>query len=124
MHRLLVSGAFIAALSITAPANAQSVDEDVRCLILGTLFQNTAKEPAAKQAAGAVALYYLGRVGARVPIGDLKNRYRAQATALRADRTGPLMNACVRAMQEKGRAVDAVRVEIGRSLPGRAAPKK
>ena len=124
MHRLLVPSAFLAALLSAAPANAQSVDEDVRCLILGTLFQNTAKQPAVKQAAAAVTQYYLGRVSARVPAGALKSRYLAQARLIRADRTGPMMNACFKAVQAQGRAVDAVRVEIGRSLPKAGGPAK
>ena len=124
MLRLLVPGAFLASLLIAAPAHAQSVDEDVRCLILGSLFQRTETEPAKKQIAAAVAQYYLGRVSARVPAGELKRRYLAQATRLPANRTGPMMTACFTAMQAQGRAVDAVRVEIGRSMTKAAAPTK
>ncbi len=124
MQRILSSGAFLAALLSAAPADAQSIDEDVRCLILGTLFQNTAKEPAVKQAAAAATQYYLGRVSARVPVGALKSRYLAQAKLIKADRTGPMMTACFKALQAQGRAVDAVRVEIGRSLPKTGGPAK
>jgi hypothetical protein len=123
MQRTLISGVFLAALLGAAPVSAQSIDEDVRCLILGTVFQNTAKEPAVKQAAAAVTQYYLGRVSARVPVAALKSRYLAQAKLIKADRTGPMMNACFKSMQAQGRAVDAVRVEIGRSLP-KATPTK
>ena len=124
MHRYLILGAFTAALLIATPSDAQSVDDDVRCLILGTLFQGAAKQPAVKQAASAVAQYYLGRVSARVPSGELKSRYLAQATRLKADSTGPMMNACFKAMQAQGRAVDAIRQEIKRSLPQQVTPTK
>lgn len=124
MQRYLVPGAFIAALVLAAPGKAQSVDDDVRCLVLGTLFQNTAKEPAVKQAASAAAQYYLGRVSARVPSGELKSRYLAQVTRIKPEGAGPMMDACFKAMQAQGRAVDAVRQEIGRSLPKQASPTK
>jgi hypothetical protein len=124
MPRHLVPGTFIVALLCATPSQAQAVDDDVRCLILSTIFQGTAKQPAVKQAASAAAHYYLGRVSARVPSGELKKRYLAQATRLKADSTGPMMNACFQKMQAQGRAVDAVRQEIGRSLPKQATPTK
>jgi hypothetical protein len=120
----LVPGAALAALLFSSPGNAQSVDDDVRCLLLGTLFQSTAKEPAVKQAANAATQYYLGRVSARVPSGELKARFLAQATRLKPLSAGPMMNACFKQMQAQGRAVDAVRQELSRSLPKQAAPTK
>ena len=122
MLRHSVTGAFMAALFAT-PGNAQTVDDDMRCLILGTFFQ-AAKEPAAKQAAGAATLYHLGRVSARVPSSELKSRYLAQAKGLRTASAGPMMNACIQQMQAQGRSIDAVRQEIARSLPKQAARKK
>jgi hypothetical protein len=114
----------VSALLLAAPASAQSVDDDVRCLILGTVFQGGAKEPAAKQAASAAALYFLGRVSARVPSGELKRRYLSQAGRLKAQTAGPMMNACFKQMQAQGRAVDAVRREIGRSSVKQPAAAK
>lgn len=116
MHRLVLSSVIVSALLLTAPASAQSADEDVRCLILATVFQSNAKEPAAKQAASAAALYFLGRVSARVPSREMKRRYLAQATRLNTKSAGPLMNACLKQMQMQVRAVDAVGQEVGRSL--------
>jgi hypothetical protein len=124
MHRYLIFGVFTAALTIATPSDAQSADDDVRCLILGTLFQGAAKKPAERQAASAVTQYYLGRVSARVPSGEVKRRYLAQARRLKAESTGPIMNACFKAMQAQGRAVDAMRRELGRSLPQKATLKK
>jgi hypothetical protein len=124
MPRNLIPGTFILGLLCATPSHAQTVDDDVRCLILSTVFQGAAKQPAVKQAASAAAHYYLGRVSARVPSGELKRRYLAQATRLKANSTGPMMNACFQRMQAQGRAVDAVRQEIGRSLPRQATPAK
>lgn len=124
MPHHLVSGAFLTVLLFATPVNAQTVDDDVRCLVLGTAFQNAAKEPATKQAASAAASYYLGRVSARVPSSELKRRYLAQATSLKTDTAGPMMNACFQKMQVQGRAIDAVRQEVARSLPKQAAPAK
>jgi hypothetical protein len=122
MLRHLLTGAFTAAL-FAAPGNAQPVDHDMRCLILGTFYQG-AKEPAAKQAAGAAMLYYLGRVSARVPSNELKSRYLAQAKGLKTSSAGPMMNACIQQMQAQGRSIDTVRQEVARSLPKQAAPTK
>jgi hypothetical protein len=123
MHCLVFSGVIVSALLVAAPVSAQSAD-DVRCLILATVFQGSAKEPAAKQAASAAALYFLGRVSAKVPSRELKSRYLAQATRLKTQTAGPLMNACFKQMQMQGRAVDAVRQEVGRSLAKQPAPNK
>jgi hypothetical protein len=124
MHRLVFSGVIVSALLLAAPGSAQSVDDEVRCLILGAAFQGSAKEPAAKQAASAATLYFLGRVSARVPPGELKSTYLAQATRLKAESAGPMMDACFKQMQAQVRAVDAVRQEIGRSLAKQPAPTK
>jgi hypothetical protein len=124
MHRLVFSGMIILALLSASPASAQSVDDDMRCLVLGTVFQGGAKEPTAKQAASAAALYFLGRVSARVPPGQLKRRYLAQATRLNTQTAGPMMNACFKQMQAQGKAVDAVCQEIARSLAKQPAPAK
>jgi hypothetical protein len=124
VHRLVFCGVILSTLLLAAPGSAQSVDDDVRCLILGTAFQGSAKEPAAKQAAAAATLFYLGRVSARVPSGELKSRYLSQATRLKAESAGPMMNACIKQMQAQGSAVDAVRQEIGRSLAKQPAPTK
>ena len=121
MHRLVFSGMVASALLSASPASAQSVDDDMRCLVLGTVFQGGAKEPTAKQAASAAALYFLGRVSARVPPGQLKSRYLAQATRLNTQTVGPMLHACLKQMQAQGRAVDAVRQEIARSLAKQSA---
>jgi hypothetical protein len=105
LYRLAFCGVLVSALLLGIPGSAQSVDEDVRCLSLGTAFQGSAKEAAAKQAASAATLYFLGRVSARVPPGELKNRYLVQATGLKAESAGPMMNVCFKQMQAQGRAV-------------------
>jgi hypothetical protein len=74
MHRLVFAGVMVPALLSAVPGTAQSANDDVRCLILATVFQSRVKEPAPKQAASAAALYFLGRVSARVPSGELKSR--------------------------------------------------
>jgi hypothetical protein len=54
----------------------------------------------------------------------VKRRYLSQAGRLKAQTAGPMMNACFKQMQAQGRAVDAVRREIGRSSVKQPAAAK
>jgi hypothetical protein len=111
---------------LSQPAAAQSVDQDVRCMILSNGFKNAAKEPAQKKAAEVASIYYTGRVAARVPTNELKSKYVAQIaqlTGLQGLQTGPLMNACFQQLQAQERAMNAVGQEVAQSLTKDATKK-
>jgi hypothetical protein len=121
--RHLVAGTLIGTLLSPSPAAAQSVDQDIRCMLLSHRFKNAAKEAPQKQAAEVSAIYYFGRVAARVPTSELKSRLIAQDNRLKGQQAGPLMNACFQQLKAQERAMNAVSQEIARSAP-KEAPKK
>lgn len=92
-------------------------------MLLSHRFKNAAKEAPQKQAAEVSAIYYFGRVAARVPTSELKSRLIAQDNSLKGQQAGPLMNACFQQLQAQERAMNAVSQEIARSAP-KEAPKK
>jgi hypothetical protein len=49
------------------PAAAQTIADDVRCLVLSNAFANGAAEEAQKQAAARTLVFYLGRLDAQAP---------------------------------------------------------
>ena len=112
MNRTILALTAVAGLTIgSAAANAQTLDPDVRCLVLSNLFSKADPDPKRKQFAALSAVYYLGRIDARLSPDALKTQLAAQANVDKAT-AGPLMNACGKEFQEKERNL----VMIGQSL--------
>ncbi|MCA1653612.1 MAG: hypothetical protein ABR588_01030 [Sphingomicrobium sp.] len=120
MSRLSISAAVALGLTVlSAPAAAQGVDQDVRCLLLSNAFAKAEKDPAKRNIAVGSGLYYFGRVDARLSGDALRNQILAQGKLLTNQNAGPLMTACAQQLQVRQRLL----LTLGQSLNG-AQPKK
>ncbi|HMI18440.1 MAG TPA: hypothetical protein VK533_02735 [Sphingomonas sp.] len=95
-------GAALAAAGLAAPVAAQSVDDDVRCLLASNFFARTEKNAQQKQIAMASAAFYLGRLDARISNEQLNSAAMAQAKTMTKDSLGPTMNSCAKRLIQKG----------------------
>lgn len=103
-------------LGCAMPASAQTVTDDVRCLMLSNLFTRAATEDRAKQVARQSLAFYMGRLDGRASPQALAAAMRAQAPTIDPRAAGPAMNACAARMARAQQALEAA----GRA----AAPKK
>lgn len=114
------------ALALAAPAAAQSVDQDVRCMIASNIFASVEKDPKLKQIAQVSSLYYFGRVDARLNPAQLKAQIISLGKTMNKTTLGPTMTTCARQFGQKQQALAA----MGKSMteaapaPAPAAPKK
>jgi hypothetical protein len=107
-------------VSLAAPLAAQSVDDDVRCLLASNFFRRAEKNPAQQQVAAASSAFYLGRLDARISTQQLKTALLTQAKAMTAASVGPTMNGCAKHLAQKGLALQS----LGGPAAKRAAPVK
>ena len=85
----------IAALTLAgAPAAAQTLNDDVRCLMLGTAYANAAKDEGTRHVAALTASFYLGRLGDRMGDPAVVAAIRAQGKGIAAKDAQPIMQAC------------------------------
>jgi hypothetical protein len=85
-----------AALAFTVPAAApaQTVNEDVRCLLVSTGFSRQTKDENVRRASAMAASFYLGRLNGRLAPPALTAAIRAQGKGLPARQAGEVMRAC------------------------------
>jgi len=104
-QKFVTIGAALAAVAFAAPVAAQSVDEDVRCLLAANVFARAEKDPARRQLSIATSVFYLGRLDARVSNEQLKTAVQAQAKTMPASSLGPTMTKCAKRLTDKGLAM-------------------
>jgi len=123
-RKLVTIGAGLAALAFAAPAVAQSVDEDVRCLLAANVFARAEKDPAKRQLSMAASVFYLGRLDARISNDQLKTAVQTQAKTMPASSLGPTMTNCAKHLTEKGLAMRAFGAGPNAPAQRPPAPKK
>lgn len=116
-------GAVVAAIGLVAPLAAQSVDDDVRCLLSANVFARNEKDPAKRQLAQSASIFYLGRLDARIPTTQLKTAIVAQAKSMPSSALGPTMTGCAKRMVEKGVAMQTLNVAPNAAAAKPAKPK-
>lgn len=117
---------FAAALLIAgAPVVAQTADQDVRCVLAGNAFGATEKNPVRKQLALATALFFGGRVDARLSPAQMRAAVAAQGRALTTADLPATMTACAAQFQAKERAMQAIGRQVAAAQhPQPAAPRR
>lgn len=125
-RKVLVIGAALAAFAVAAPVAAQSVDDDVRCLLAANFFARAEKDAAKRQISVAAQIFYLGRLDARISNEQLKAATQAQAKTMSGSSVAPIMTACVKRLTDKDAAVRAFAAGPGGTAtpPSAPAPKK
>ena len=86
--------AAVLAFSFGAAASAQSIPDDVHCLVLSNVFAKNGADPRGRQAAAQALLFYLGRLDGRADAGTLTNAMRAQGGRIDSRTAATQMSAC------------------------------
>lgn len=113
------SAALVLCLATTAPAFAQTAEQDVRCLLASNVFGATEKDPMRKQMALATALFFAGRADAHIPPATFKTLLAAQGKALTEANTPAVMTTCAKQFQARERALQ----QMGREVAQAQQPK-
>jgi hypothetical protein len=123
-RRIIGIGVALAAMGLATPVAAQSVDDDVRCLLASNFFAKTEKDPQKKQLAVSAAAFYLGRLDVRMSNDQLKNAALAQAKTLTGTSVSPLMNNCAKRVVLKDAALRGTGPKPGAPQPAAPQPAK
>lgn len=91
--------AILAVIGLAAPASAQTVPDDVRCLLLSNATSKVASDDRAKAIASEALLFFVGRVDGRASDPVIINTMREQVPTIDPKKAGTEMNACVARVQ-------------------------
>jgi len=116
-RKFVIAGAALAAFGMALPLAAQTVDDDVRCLVAANSVGRAEKQPAQRQVAGVMSVFYLGRLDARISTAQLKAAITARVKTMPVSSLGPVMKACFQRMEAKGNAMRGFEVKGGGSTP-------
>ena len=92
--KALISACAMLACMIPVAATAQTVNDDVRCLLLSASFARVAKDENTRRGAAMTGAFYLGRVDGRISKPALAAAIRAQGKGLPAKEAAAAMQAC------------------------------
>lgn len=108
-------------MGLVAPASAQTVTEDLRCLLLSNMFakQPTAPENAKRVATQSVS-FYAGRLDGRTDTQSLSAAVRANLGPLDPKAAAAQLTACAQRME---RSVASLQSSIRAIAPPPAAKK-
>jgi hypothetical protein len=91
----LVGGLFaVSTLFTPLVANAQSTNEDVRCLMVSSVFARIAKDDNTRRASAMTGAFYLGRLNGRISPAALTAAIKSQDNGMPAKQAEPIMRAC------------------------------
>lgn len=117
-RKFVMISAALVAVGVAPPVMAQSVDDDVRCVLASNFFGHAAKDPQQQKIAQASAAFYLGRLDARISTQQLVSAEMTQAKTMTKDSLAPIMNACAKRFFQKGIAQRA----LAGAATGKPAP--
>lgn len=92
--KALISACAMLACMIPVAATAQTVNDDVRCLLLSSGYARVAKDDTSRRAAMMTGAFYLGRLDGRVSKPALTAAIRAQGKGLPAKEAQTVMRTC------------------------------
>jgi hypothetical protein len=114
-----LAGGLGLSLAIAAPAMAQAIDADVKCMLTSNFFARAEKDAARQKLAVVTGSYYFGRADARLSAAQLKAQLIAAGKSqIKPAELPPIMNDCAKRFQERDRALQ----EIGKSIMPPPAP--
>ena len=103
-------------VGIASPASAQTVPEDVRCMLLSNIFAKGAADEKVRNRAAQNLAFFMGRLDDRSDPQGIVSAIRIQASSIDAKTAGPAMEACASRMARAAQSMQA--------LGNRAAPHK
>jgi hypothetical protein len=95
-------------VGVVSPASAQTVSEDVRCMLLSNIFANGASDEKARNAAGQNLAFYIGRLDGRADPQVIATAMRVQASSIDPKTSGPAMDACASRLARAAQSIQAI----------------
>jgi len=93
----------VAAIGLPASASAQTVNDEIRCVMVSNALVAGSKNPRGRQIGASVGAYFMGRLDSRPPI-QVKAALVRQNRRLSGKEAEAIMNACaVRATKAEAR---------------------
>lgn len=89
---LLICG--LLAVSTSRAADAQSLNDDVRCMLVSSGFARMAKDDNSRRASAMTGAFYLGRINQQAQGPKLSAAIRAQGNGIPAKEAETVMRAC------------------------------
>jgi hypothetical protein len=105
LNRLFAIG--LLCFGLASPASAQTVGEDVRCILLGNAFTKVGSDDRQKGTAAQAVMFYAGRLDGRANEQTIIAEMRAQTATFDAKTAGAEMTACAARMQRALQTVQA-----------------
>ena len=103
-------------LVTAAPGSSQTVDQNVRCLLVSNLFDNNAKEGQAKNVAAASKLFYAGRVST-LSAAQIQSAMAAQGKQLTPANAAATMSTCAQGMERALKAIQSAGQRLQKPKP-------
>lgn len=123
MKATYLAVAAIAFAAAACPADAQTANRDVRCLLLSNLFSKAAPDARGKESAAQTRLFYLGRVSAKFSPTQLQTAMTTEAKTIDPNGAGPEMNKCVASVQASAAAAEAVGAKAQAGIGAKPSPR-
>ena len=86
--------AILASLAISGAAGAQTVSDEVRCVMISNAMATGSNDPRGRQIAASVGAYFMGRLDARQP-AQVKAAIAEQKRRVATSEVATAMSACV-----------------------------
>jgi hypothetical protein len=99
-------------LGAATPAAAETIQEDVRCILLSGMFIKAAKDEKGQQIARLTGAFYLGRIEGRADAKVLAEALRTESKAIDGKTAGTLMDACAAKLGHAQQTMN----DLGRTL--------
>ena len=95
-------------VGIVSPASAQTVPEDVRCMLLSNVFAKGASDEKVRNGATQNLAFYIGRLDGRADPQGIASAIRTQASSIDPKTAGPAMDACASRMARAAQSIQAL----------------
>jgi hypothetical protein len=92
-------------LGISAPVSAQQLSRDARCILVSSVFVNSANDDKARQLANQVRSFFLGRLDARATPAQISQSIAAERRNVSPANLAATMNSCADYVGKQGAAV-------------------
>ena len=86
--------ALVSSATMPGVASAQTVSDEVRCVMLSNALASGSSNPRGRQIGASVGAYFMGRLDARQP-AQVKAALAAQKRQVPSAQAATMMNACV-----------------------------
>jgi hypothetical protein len=91
---LMLSAAMCASVTVSSAAHAQSLSDEVRCVLVSNAVAAGSNNPRGRQIGASVGAYFMGRLDARQPAQVKAAMAQQKQRRIAGSEAASLMNAC------------------------------